>query len=144
LFAASGLLIAGFLLLLFRFAERAPVRVAAATSAGMLALAIGCIGLVLCGFWFGTDHVSAWRNENLLLFSPLWLLTLPLWWAGVRGRPAVGVLARSGRAAALIALGLAIFALAAKAFRGFPQGNLEWCLLMLPIVAALWNASRRT
>jgi hypothetical protein len=38
----------------------------------------GFVGLFLLFLWFGTDHVAASRNLNLLVFNPLWLV-LAFW-----------------------------------------------------------------
>jgi hypothetical protein len=48
-------------------------------------LVSGILGSLLLFFWLGTDHEIAFRNQNILLFSPLalllppLLLTLPMW-----------------------------------------------------------------
>lgn len=34
----------------------------------------GSFGLAILFFWFGTDHVAAGQNLNLLVFNPLWLI----------------------------------------------------------------------
>jgi len=36
-------------------------------------LVSGCAGLSLLFLWFGTDHVAAGNNLNLLVFNPLWI-----------------------------------------------------------------------
>lgn len=61
--------------------------------AGRLAGTIWCdlqgIGsLVLLYLWFGTDHVATAGNWNLLLFTPLAVLVVPVWW--MSRRPAWG------------------------------------------------------
>lgn len=138
LFAAAGLFVAGALLALAALARRrSGARRAFGLIGGGLALLLAFIGSALAGLWLGTDHASAWRNENILLFSPLWLLTLPAWWQLLRGRDLAGGVWSVARFGLFAAVALAVFALAAKVLRGFNQGNMEWILLMLPIVAAL-------
>ena len=34
----------------------------------------GIFGLAILFLWFGTDHVAAGQNLNLLVFNPLWLV----------------------------------------------------------------------
>jgi hypothetical protein len=60
--------------------------------------ASGLAGCAMLFFWFGTDHVVASLNLNLLVFSPLWL------W------PALSASA-AGRTTPLVA-GLSVLALA--------------------------------
>lgn len=91
-------------------------------------LSIG--GFVLIALWFLTDHVSAWRNENILLFDPLCLLLLPAWFGSFRSRWASTKFARAvGLVIALLA-GLALFI---KVFPAFPQDNRFWLALLLPV-----------
>jgi hypothetical protein len=49
-------------------------RVGAAIAVAVWSVATGVLGLVLTLLWTVTDHVFAHRNENLLLFNPLWLI----------------------------------------------------------------------
>jgi hypothetical protein len=49
-------------------------RVAAAVTVAVWSAAAGVLGLLLTLLWTWTDHVFAHRNENLLLFNPLWLI----------------------------------------------------------------------
>jgi hypothetical protein len=89
---------------------------------------------VLIGLWALTDHVSAWRNENILLFNPLCLLLLPCWFGATRlnWHPSHFAV-RTGFAIALCA-GLAFFV---KVFPAFPQDNRFWIALLLPIQISL-------
>ena len=138
LVAAMGLFVAGTIITLGRFAQRsAAARVSVALVGGVCALLFAFVGVGLAGFWVATDHTSAWRNENLLLFSPLWLLTLPAWWSLLRDRPPTVRVFRIAKFALNFALASALFALASKVLRSFNQDNFEWILLLLPIVAAL-------
>ena len=59
---------------------------------GGWALVAGIAGLILAGLWGFTDHVMAYRNENLFQLNPLALLLAPAMVLGDAGRS-------SGRAA---------------------------------------------
>ncbi len=135
IWAALGIGLAAALILfcLARLRVHAWARVVFASVACLCALVLGLAGLVLAGLWLFTDHVSAWRNENLLLFNPLCLLLLPAWLAafGRRWRPSA--FARNlARAIALCAV-LAWFV---KILPGFIQDNRLWIALLLPLHAA--------
>jgi hypothetical protein len=93
------------------------------------ALLIGLAGLVLAGLWGLTDHVMAYRNENLLQMSPLALLILPVLFGAVRGTPG------RGRAAFVVAgavAGISGLGLAVKLLPGFDQVNGSVIALALP------------
>jgi Domain of unknown function (DUF4105) len=126
----SGLLLAA----LARARRRAGARVVFALLSGFLALVLGLGGLVLIALWTMTDHVSAWRNENLLLWNPLCLLLLPTWVRAFRAdwRPTLF----AHRVALVVALlaGLAFFL---KVFPEFAQDNRFWIALLLPVHVAL-------
>lgn len=131
-YAAPVALLSGLLSLGLLWAGRSPrsrAALAFAVFACAFALAAGVAGLLLGALWLLTEHVSAWRNENLLLLNPLLLLLLPALWR--TRRPA----ARSGRAtrllAALVAV-LALLALAVKILPWFVQNNAVWIALLLP------------
>ena len=96
------------------------------------AIILSLCGLVLLALWFLTDHVAAWRNENILLFDPLCLLLLPAWirWFRADGRPS-RFAANMGLAIVLLC-GLALFI---KVFQLQPQDNRFWIALLLPIHA---------
>lgn len=49
-------------------------RWAAAIVLGVWSLVVGILGTLLTLMWTLTDHVFTHRNENLLLFNPLWLV----------------------------------------------------------------------
>lgn len=144
-FAASGLLLAGLLVALKRLAERGGwARWPLALSGAGITTLLGVGGLLLAGLWLGTDHSSAWRNQNLLLLSPLWLLSLPAWWQlGLHGM-ASGLPARCARIAGWVALGGVVCAALLKVFRSLDQSNIEWLLLIWPLVLALRYALRET
>ncbi len=95
-------------------------------------IACGLIGLGMLGIWGLTEHTAAYRNENLLIFSPLALLPGLAW----IGQP-------PGARAAAILLALVLIppaaALALDPTGWLIQYNREWEAFALPIhlVAAL-------
>ncbi|SDD07712.1 DUF4105 domain-containing protein [Aquimonas voraii] len=95
----------------------------------------GLIGLGLLLLWLGTAHESAWANRNLLLFNPLALLLLPsclrLW--RQRRSPRNSRLRFGAHAIAI--LGVAGVVLAQV--QVYPQQQLEWIALLLPLQIAL-------
>jgi hypothetical protein len=137
-FAATGIALAGLLLGLLRLAESGGLaRLPLALTGAFLAFVTGAAGILICGLMLATDHASAARNENLLLFSPFWWLTLPAWLQLlVRHNltPKVIVLARIGGWLAFAGIVLAALT---KVLRSFDQSNIEWLLLMWPLVLAL-------
>lgn len=137
-FAAAGLILAGLLVALRRLAEAGGwARWPLALSGAGISLSLSVAGLLLAGLWLLTDHGSAWRNQNLLLCSPLWLLSLPAWWQlGRQGRVA-GWQARWAAVAGWCALAGVVLAALLKVFRSLDQGNIEWLLLIWPVVLAL-------
>jgi hypothetical protein len=143
-FAAAGIAVAGLLMLLARLAERGGLaRVPLAFAGLLLALVLGSAGLLIFGLWIGTDHASAWRNENLLLVSPFWWLTVPAWLLLLRRDDVSGWVARAAVLGGWLAFaGVALGALL-KVFRSFDQANIEWLLLMLPLVLALRHVLAR-
>lgn len=132
---ALGIGLAGAILIiaLGRLRDHAAARVALATAASLLSLVLGLAGLVLAALWLLTDHVSAWGNENLLLFNPLCLLLLPCWLGafGRRWRPSA-----LARRIAFVVAGCAGLAFFVKVFPAFPQDNRLWIALLLPLHAA--------
>jgi hypothetical protein len=128
---AIGIAAALALLGLARLRARAwAARAIFASVASATALVLGLGGLVLIALWTLTDHVAAWRNENLLLLNPLCLLLLPCWLGAFRARWRPSQFAhRLGLVIALLA-GLAFFI---KVFPAFPQDNSLWIALLLPL-----------
>ncbi len=105
------------------------LRTAAAAVSAIGALMIGLIGLGLIGLWLGTDHEIAWRNANIGLFNPLYLvLALPLW----RLRNPQSFTRTAARSIGIVALigGLALLASALLKLNG--QAQADWMALMLP------------
>jgi hypothetical protein len=99
------------------------------------------LGLLLTILWTLTDHVFAHRNENLLLFNPLWFVLAVL----------IAITMSSGRAARwtrLFALGLAglgVIALLAHLVTVSSQSNLAVIGLALPPALAIaWVSARRS
>jgi len=113
---------------------RASRRVPLATFALLFELFCGIGGLLLLFLWFGTEHRSAWRNENLLLLNPFCLALLPAWFGIARGRLRERPRARA--IAWLVVVGSAL-ALFSKILPTFAQANLHWIVLFLPIHLAL-------
>jgi hypothetical protein len=141
-FALTGLALAAAALWLGGQARRRPwARRTLAWTAGSLHLLFGLAGVVLLLLWLATDHVAAHGNENLFLLSPLSLLLAVPWWLRARAGAAAGRVA--GSLAAVVA-GSALLGLLAKALpQVFPQANLHWCLLLVPLHLALAHAWRR-
>jgi len=126
----TGVALALLLLGLSRARERTLARIAFATGTGAIGLLCGIGGVILLGLWALTDHVSAWRNENLLLLNPLCLLLLPAWFSALRRRWQPSRFAR--RIAITVAF-CAVFAWFVKVLPGFVQDNWLWLGLLLPV-----------
>jgi Domain of unknown function (DUF4105) len=120
-----------------------PARLAFGIVAGGWELLAGVAGVVLTGLWAFTDHVMAYRNENLFQVNPLALFLAVLVPFALRGS------ARAGRFAGGIAIavaGLSVLGLALKVLPGFDQANVQVIALALPIhlgVAAGLGRSRQ-
>lgn len=104
--------------------------------------ASGLVGTGLLLLWLGTAHEAAWANRNLLLLNPLGLLLVPSCLA----------LYRQGRApqdsrlrlfgGGLLALSL--FGLVLAHMPVYPQQQLDWIALLLPLqMATAWALRRR-
>lgn len=137
-FAAAGIALVGLLLVLARLAERGGIaRWPLAAVGGGMSLVLAAGGTLILGLWVGTDHAAAWRNENLLLLSPFWWLTLPAWLVLLRRDQISGWVARSAVIGGWLALiGIALGTLL-KVFKSFDQSNIEWLLVLCPLVLAL-------
>lgn len=128
-FATTGLVLAAGLLGLRALRWR---RTLAAAATGIWLVA-GLGGALLLGLWLGTDHASAWRNQNVLLFNPLALALLPAVVSLWKGRMA-------GRVPRVIALCIVLLTVAALLLKALPlewQDNGDWIALWLPIHIAL-------
>jgi hypothetical protein len=129
----AGSAIALALLTLARLRRHVVARIVQASIASIAMLVLGFGGLVLVALWAFTDHVSAWRNENILLFNPLCMLLLPAWLGAYRLRWRPSVFARRVAISIVFCAGLAFFI---KVFPAFPQDNRFWIALLLPLHAA--------
>jgi len=136
-FGIIGVLLGGLLLFLSSRREKPAARYAFVSLALLISLLCTLAGVVLAALWGFTEHVSAWRNENLLQFNPLCLLLIPTWW---RARRAQWRITRFGRGVAYAVLVLAALALCVKILPWFVQSNTAWIFLMLPLHAALAKA----
>jgi len=122
------------LLALGRLRARAWARLSFAFAATSISLTLGLGGVILLALWALTDHISAWRNENLLLFNPFGLLLLPAWIGSLRARWQPS---RFARRLAIVIAALAGLAFFLKVFPPFVQDNRMWIALLLPVHAAL-------
>ena len=135
-----GVAIGGLALVLAR-----PARRSAVARFGFLVIVlgwsavIGLAGSVLSGLWGFTDHVMAYRNENLLQATPLAMLLLVLAIGAVRGR-------RRARVAFIVAAAIALLSvvgLLAKVLPAFDQANWPVIALALPAHLGIAAAFRR-
>lgn len=132
-FLVLGLVLGVAIVLLGR-SQRATARIPLALFATLFELFCGLGGCVLLFLWLATDHKAAWRNENLLLLSPLCLLLIPAWIGAFRAN------ARARNATRWIAWSVAVIAgiaLFSKILPWFVQSNVQWIVLFLPIHVAL-------
>jgi hypothetical protein len=101
---------------------------------GLLVVSWGVIGglggVVLAVLWGLTDHVMAYRNENLFQLNPLLLALAVLVPPGLAGKARA---ARWARALALTLTGLSGLGLLAQAVPGLDQVNGPIIALVLPI-----------
>lgn len=139
-FGLAGLLLALLLVALDAARGVAVARWSFALLASLSMLVAGLGGLVLAAVWGLTEHWVMWRNLNLLLFSPLCLLLLPVFMLsarrGWRAPRWASLLSRLVLAGAFLALMLGLYP--------GPQQNLAWVALLLPLQAAIaWSLRRR-
>lgn len=114
-------------------------RYAFAILASWTAIKLSLAGLVLVGLWLGTEHISAWHNENILLLDPLLLLLVPTFW---RARKADWTITPFARAVAALVVAFAVFAAFAKVLPWFKQDNTVWLALLVPLHLGLAAAMR--
>jgi len=132
---AIGLLLAALIAWLGSraVAGRRDARIGAAIVMSIWCAVAGVLGLLLTLLWAVTDHVFAHRNENLLLFNPLWLVLAV----------SIAITMWSGRAASFtrwLAIGLAgltALALLAHLVLLSSQVNLAIIGLALPPALAI-------
>src|ERR1041385_4690635 len=140
-FLVIGILIAGLILGAGArsLSGRRQARLASAVILGFWSLVAGVLGVILTLLWSVTDHMFAHRNENLLLFNPLWLVLavlLPLYVTSGRGARATRPLVFVAAALAAVSVLLHVTTLSA-------QWNGPLIALALPPAAALaWVVSR--
>ena len=112
-------------------AKRAPRLLAGI--AGVFWLIAGLLGCLMLFVWFGSAHWAGYRNENLLLLSPLALALVPGAWRKLRNRKTNAYFNRF--------LWLMAASAAAAGFLQFLpfliQQNFEWVLILLPVHLAL-------
>jgi len=133
-FLAVGLALAVLLLGLARARHVTAARVAFALLATLIALELGLGGLLLAALWAFTEHRSAWANENLLLYNPLWLALVPAFVASARSTWRAK--AWHATLAATLAT-VAAVALFLKVFPWFTQDNVDWIAAILPVAVAI-------
>jgi len=143
LFLTLGALIAAlFSIVGWRGARgNARARFAAATLFALWSFGAGILGLLLALLWGVTDHTFAHRNENLLLFNPVWLvLAVLVPMTAVKGRTSrvTRWLTFSLAALAVIALLLHLVGLSREA-----NGEII-AFALPPIVALAWAVHRGT
>jgi hypothetical protein len=131
---ALGLALGSMLPGLARLRKQTWARVTFGSVAVAASLLFGLSGLILIALWTLTDHVSAWRNENLLLFNPLCLLLLPTWFGALREQWQPS---RFAQRTAIVVAALACLAFFLKVFPAFTQDNKLWIALLLPLHAGL-------
>jgi hypothetical protein len=134
-FLGAGLLIAA----LFTWLSVSEKYRAAAIAFTTFAVIAGILGLLLTLLWTVTDHKSAYANENLFIFNPLWLvLAFPLqvsMWKARRSRLAERL--------AVVVAALAAIGLLMHVVRLSAQDNLALIFLVLPPALAIAVATRR-
>jgi hypothetical protein len=98
---------------------------------GLVAFAIGVVGLLLTLLWTVTHHTFAHANENLLIFNPLWLiLAVAAPFTLARGHAAWS------RRLALLCAGIALVAPLLHVVGLSRQSNLDLFGLVLPPIVA--------
>lgn len=144
-YLVSGAIVGGAAAALGRRRERSA---AARLGLGVLVVVwaglAGTAGLVLAGLWGATDHVMAYRNENLFQVNPLALGLLVLGpWALARGGRAL-VWARR---VAVVLAGIGVVGLVVQALPGLDQVNGPIIAFALPVhlgVAVGFSAKGRS
>lgn len=125
-----GLVVAGFFAWLAgrAYAGSRGARITAAIAMCVWCIVAGLLGVVLTLLWTVTDHIFAHRNENLLIFNPLWLVLAVLVamtvWRGTASKITYGL----ARALA----GLCVVALVVHLVLLSRQTNLALIALALP------------
>jgi hypothetical protein len=142
-FVILGLVIAALFIVVGWRAARGsgPARFTAGTFFAVWSFGAGILGLILTLLWTVTDHMFAHRNENLLLFNPLWLILavlVPM--SAVKGR-----LSRATRWLTFVLAALAVIALLMHVLGISRESNGEVIAFCLPPALALaWAVHRGT
>lgn len=143
IFLAIGLLTAALFAITGWRAARGSVRArfTAGTLFALWSFVAGVLGVILTLLWTVTDHTFAYRNENLLLFNPLWLVLAVLApMTSVKGR-----LSQTTRWLTFLLAALASVALLLHIVRLSREGNGDIIALALPPILALaWAVHRGT
>lgn len=138
-FLGAGLLVGLGLIGLTQWSHRArAARITLGLVLTLGGLVIGLLGLGLAAVWAFTDHAVGYRNQNLLLLSPL---ALALVWYGVRVMLRGGSAIASLRWLAGLLTGSAAVALALKLTSFEYQDNRVLIAFFLPCWAGLLLAS---
>lgn len=142
-FLILGLLVAAIFAYVGWRAARgsASARYGAGTLFALWSFGAGFLGLVLTLLWTVTDHTFAHRNENLLLFNPLWLaLAVLAPMTAVKGR-----VARATRGLTFLLAALAVVGLLLHLVGLSRESNGEIIAFALPPALALaWAVHRGT
>ena len=143
IFLTIGLVVAVLFVVVGWRAARgsARARFTAGTLFSLWAFIAGILGVILTLLWSITDHTFAYRNENLLLFNPLWLVLAVLApMTAVKGR-----LSRTTRWLTFVLAGLALIALALHIVRLSHEANgVIIALALPPTLALVWAVYRGT
>ena len=126
-------LLAGLTLMILLLLSARYVHRFTATLAILFWCVCGVLGSLMLFIWFGTEHQFGWRNYNLALFNPLCVV------AAIGGiRYLIHKHVSNWMAYRLYAIvALAMLTLIVLSATGFPQKNLHWFCLLLPIHFAL-------
>lgn len=98
--------------------------------AGITWLIAGLGGLVMLGLWLGTEHTSAWRNANPLLFNPLCFALLPGAWRALRGGEPARSRVQTAMWLVLVSVGVTVVLYFTGATH---QALAPWLMLWAPI-----------
>jgi hypothetical protein len=138
-FLVAGLALAIVIAIGFRYRTNKILRTVSGIAAISTSLLLGLGGLLLLFLWFATDHADAKTNLNIMLFCPVLVLAVASF---ARSFAAHWRPSRLLQRVSLLAVIAAFSALAIKVIPAVKQQNIEWYLLILPILLALLFASR--
>jgi hypothetical protein len=112
--------------------------IAIATSWATLA---GLLGIVLTLLWVATDHVSTYRNLNLLQFNPLWIVVAVL--LPIGGTRAGSRMARTLRGLVILLAVISVAGFALQVIPNLRQGSGAPMALAAPVSLAIAFAVAR-